>query len=605
MNYGRYVAESVVPVGFDGQADGPFGGRLRTVLTAGIVAIVGIPFVVVAALWLHRGYVTTSDVAMIELRIRDMGRDLPATGVYSRFGYQHPGPAMFYLLWLPYHLLGGSGAALVASMVIWSAVLVSTLLALLGRHLGPVAAGLGAISVLVTVQTLGWKSIIEPWNPHMATLGGLALIGFLLLSLDHSPSAAALVPIVATILVQAHLGAAVFVVIIMGIWIGLPFIDWFRARGREQVVEDRPNLVRGRWIGGVVALLLWAPPILDQVAGAGNLGKIVRASLESDSNEPVTGWAAGLKMTTMSWSIPPWWGTKGVHGPLELLGPIFRIPWLLLAVLALFGIAALRGPRWRRLLSPPIVVAGVVIAMPPTFSNIHGMPWAYLVTWIPGAVVACCAIAIAAAWTGPRPLGPSVHRATFAVLAVATTGLMVTTSVGAIRSPEVPIPKPLEMDARVQPPSALSAERIWNGIKPELPINQGAVLLRSELTFAATELVPGVVVLADRDGVRLMVEPRFSSAIVSDRIADSAPTELLILNDLSAQEALAKYPDQILVTDNPFSEKELSNLRTLWKQVASAAERGDTKGEWFATQEVMSVSRDRRLTVVRKLEPQP
>lgn len=598
------MAESVVPVGVDGQTVENGDDRRSTVITGLIIAMVGVPFVIVAALWLHRGYVTTSDVAMIELRIRDMTHDIPATGVYSRFGYQHPGPAMFYLLWLPYQLLGGTGAALVASMVIWGVALVSTLLALLGRHLGPTAAGLGAISVLVAVQTLGWKSVIEPWNPHMATLGGFALIGFLFLSLKYSSTAAALVPIIATVLVQAHLGAAVFVLTMLAIWIGVPVLAWWRQRGHDVAEGERPNLARGRWIGGVIASVLWLPPILDQVAGAGNLGKIVRASLRHDPNEPVTGWTAGLKMTSMSWSVPPWWGTKGVHGPLELLGPIFRVPWLLLAVVALFALAVVRGRGPERLVHPAIVVGGVVIAIPPTFSNIHGTPWAYLVTWIPGAVIACCGIAVATVWAGSRLDKPSIDRRTTVVLALVTAALMVTTSVGALRTPHTPIPKPLEMDARVQPPSALTTERIWTAMKPKLPTGRGDVLLRSELTFAATEMVPAVVVLADRDDVRLMVESRFSSAIISDRITDSAPTELLILNDLAAEDALAGHPDQILVEDNPFSPKELRELHELWTKAAGLAERGDTKGQWFVNQEIMSVSRDRRLTVVQMIKSQ-
>ncbi|MFP5487294.1 MAG: hypothetical protein ACLGHQ_03180 [Acidimicrobiia bacterium] len=54
---------------------------------------------------------TAGDIALIELRIRDvLSAHPPLTGAYSRYGWDHPGPAFFWLAALPYRLLGGARA---------------------------------------------------------------------------------------------------------------------------------------------------------------------------------------------------------------------------------------------------------------------------------------------------------------------------------------------------------------------------------------------------------------------------------------------------------------------------------------------------------------
>src|SRR5690349_14036789 len=80
--------------------------HLEVILTA----IVTLPFVVAAAMMVvkYRSFAPFADIALIELGIRDVGRHVVLLGVYSRFGWRHPGPMLFYLLAIPYWLTGGS-----------------------------------------------------------------------------------------------------------------------------------------------------------------------------------------------------------------------------------------------------------------------------------------------------------------------------------------------------------------------------------------------------------------------------------------------------------------------------------------------------------------
>ncbi len=72
-----------------------------------------LPIVVVLIQRWGRVYVPVGDQAILDLRIRDVwsfSSDTPLTGPYSRFGWNHPGPAMYYLLAL--FSAGGPSAGL-------------------------------------------------------------------------------------------------------------------------------------------------------------------------------------------------------------------------------------------------------------------------------------------------------------------------------------------------------------------------------------------------------------------------------------------------------------------------------------------------------------
>ena len=73
------------------------------------IALAVIPLVVSAiALVVRVGgdYRPSADQAWIELQIRDIGHRPVLLGPYSRFSWFHPGPLLYYVLWLPYRITG-------------------------------------------------------------------------------------------------------------------------------------------------------------------------------------------------------------------------------------------------------------------------------------------------------------------------------------------------------------------------------------------------------------------------------------------------------------------------------------------------------------------
>jgi hypothetical protein len=166
--------------------------------------------VLVAGLhWLGRDPVLVGDVALLDLRVKDVtAGHLPLVGFYSRFGWNHPGPVLFYVL-APFHALaGGAPWGIILGVLTWSlaAVVMTALLARSRGGLSLVALCLAAqLSVWISV---GGRAVVEPWTPEVAVT---LLVPFLLAMWGLAGGdgfAAVAGGIIGTALVQIHVGYA-------------------------------------------------------------------------------------------------------------------------------------------------------------------------------------------------------------------------------------------------------------------------------------------------------------------------------------------------------------------------------------------------------------
>ena len=76
--------------------------------------------------------------------------------------------------------------------------------------------------------------------------------------------------------------------------------------------------------------------------------------------------------------------------------------------------------------------------------------------------------------------------------------------------------------AQLDLPGASGAERLWKDLSGRLPQRPGSVLLRSDLSFPSMELVPAIVLLADRQGVPIHVESRLAASVTSVAVSCAA-----------------------------------------------------------------------------------
>jgi len=119
------------------------------------------------------------DLAMTELRVRDVGgRHTPLIGLQGRIGPtgSHPGPLSFYLLAPVYRLLGSSAFALqAASATFHAGAAITALLVARRRGDGRIVIGVGIV-LLLLIQGYGLGPLTEPWNPHLPVLWFVAFL---------------------------------------------------------------------------------------------------------------------------------------------------------------------------------------------------------------------------------------------------------------------------------------------------------------------------------------------------------------------------------------------------------------------------------------------
>jgi hypothetical protein len=189
-------------------------GRVRLIVIVTVaVAIAAI------ARTAARAWSPVQDEATMWLRTMDVGSaHTPLIGAFSRFGWHHPGPAL-YFVYAPFvRLLGGSTSGLlVVSLASAGGVVV-----LAARAGARVALLFGLATAILCV---GWGDrLIDPWNPFICVLPfGTFLLASWLVSVGDRVA----VPwacITGSFAAQAHLGAVPPVVLIGAVASGLRMV---------------------------------------------------------------------------------------------------------------------------------------------------------------------------------------------------------------------------------------------------------------------------------------------------------------------------------------------------------------------------------------------
>ncbi len=337
----------------DSAAD-PAADRERAVLV-GIVLLLALPILGFA---LANGpYGPTEDHALLELGVRRVvAGHPPMVGVYSRFGWYHPGPALYYLLAGPYLLLGGSSMALPVGALAVNAACLVTVALLIRRHRGLLAALWALFVCLLYLRQLPGSFLLDSWNPYLPMLPFLvgALLCWAALQGDRWALPAALVILSAC--VQAHVSYAVGAAALLAVTAVL--LVWLHRRRGVQ-----GPTARGWVVGGAATLLVWLPPLWQQLAGRGqgNLSALAADLGGRTSDAPGPGAALRLVGTELS-RLPAF--VLGIRpGPAVGGGPVHWSVQLGLATVAVLALAAVIATRSRDRCGLLLVaVAGTVTA---------------------------------------------------------------------------------------------------------------------------------------------------------------------------------------------------------------------------------------------------
>ena len=240
----------------------PIGSRGHRCLRVALTIVMVAPAIAAVAALAGRRWSPTFDLAIIDLRVRDVfTARTPLTGLYSRPGWNHPGPLLFYgiapLSWLSGHATWATrvgGAMLEAIALVWLAVVTArTSLRLL------LAAGV--VTSFTYLASNQWL-FHEPWNLHVPIPYFVLFVFVAYLAAVGRFRQLVGMSVVGTLLVQTHVGYAPLVFAGFGYVALCTIVD---TRNRRPLPDRWRQVVL---ICVAIWVVTWIAPIAD---GAGSL----------------------------------------------------------------------------------------------------------------------------------------------------------------------------------------------------------------------------------------------------------------------------------------------------------------------------------------------
>ncbi|CAN5543834.1 hypothetical protein BH10ACT2_BH10ACT2_23530 [soil metagenome] len=394
-------------------------------------AALALPFVVALITLATTHWSPVLDLAMTELRVRDvLGRHTPLIGLPGRIGVfpnqgSHPGPLSFYLLAPVYRLLGSTSYALLVSATVINVGAAWLAITLAARRGGRrLIVGVGAV-LMVLCAWFGASVLTQPWNPY------LPLVSFVVVLLatwgvvegDHI----LLVPLVffASLCAQTHVPYLALSVALCGFAFGVVAWRWWQARSINHTQRRSVAVAVG------LGALLWLPVFFDEFRHTPGNITMLRRHFLSPPEQPV-GWGQGLKTVLAHFDV-----THIVIGTIgrssywvDRLDNLADGSWVVGAVVLLVWIAAI-AVSWRlpdrRIFRLHLVTAVAFVVVLASTARIFGKIWYYLTlsNWIVAALaVAATVWTFVAWWEGSGRRRIPVTRLCAAVLVLAAVALV-------------------------------------------------------------------------------------------------------------------------------------------------------------------------------------
>ena len=312
--------------------------------TVAVALIASAPVVRALVRALGDGWQPVADRAIIATRAYDvLSTHMPLVGQYS-FASEvtgHPtyslGPMLYWLLAPAAHI--GSPGSLIVTMAALNAASIAAAVALARRRGGVGLMLATGAAIALMCRSLTAADFYDIWNPAAALFPLLAL-AFVCWSLgcgEHrlAPAAALL----GSYCAQCHDAFAMLAAALL--LAGTAGLALSRTRPFAATRSSRT----WPWLAAAALVLAacWTAPVLDQVAGSGNLGHLLQTV---GSGRPRLGWGVGAHAVARTVGAPPWWLTTvsspwsrklEVHGALgtgTFLTAALLVGWLLAAAAA-------------------------------------------------------------------------------------------------------------------------------------------------------------------------------------------------------------------------------------------------------------------------------
>ncbi|HEX7522163.1 MAG TPA: hypothetical protein VF441_08930 [Acidimicrobiia bacterium] len=499
----------------------------RDPLAALAVLFMATPFVV-AMIWCctQTRWYPSGDRALIELYTRDIGHHAVLLGPYSRFGWHHPGPALYELLVLPYRLTGSNGIGLMLGVVLINAAAAAGI-ALVAYRRGGRTLLIWALIVLgLFLHALGPQQLTDPFNPFPPVL----VLGLLLLLLWSValgdvwmlPWAA----VAATFAVQSHIGSLITIVGLVGL-AGIFLVVQIVATRNDAEQRRRWRRVLPRVIGVTVLLgfVLWLPPIIEQLTHhPGNVTLMREYAARAKPSQPANT-VTDVSLTEIGWITGL---NAGAHVTRSLFTRMSRWPGELTIGVYLVAMIATVVRRRRAQVVLGTLVGGSIGLAVLSISRLDGLPAEYLVRW---ATFVGFGIWVFAGWVVLDALAQVdfVHARRMAGAAVGVGIVAILAVVLSVNSARADPPDPVASNRiRTLTPRVLRAVKAKSA--QPVVIGEGRGLL-------SIDAGSGLALQLEKHGVRVKFEPRQKIAYGARRTDDwqRSRTRITVVTDQDAR----------------------------------------------------------------------
>jgi hypothetical protein len=395
--------------GPDGAPSAPHGDR-RWLVAAALFALVGLPFVVAAVTLRRPQWYPVLDLAMTELRLRDVGaQHTPLIGLPGRIGPSlmeqgsHPGPLSFYLLTPFYRAFGSSSWAMQAGTIVLDLAALGAALGIAARRGGTrLVVAVGCILALLSVG-YGLTALTQPWNPYLPLLWWVV---FLLAVWSVLCDDVAMLPVAVaagSLCAQTHVPYLGLAVGVGSIAVLAAARAWLRAAPGS---DERRRVARWGATALLVGGVLWIPPLVDQaINDPGNLRALQDHLVTPSGSDAPVGVGRGVELALRHLDVAGFVGEARADGTLVdasahtdgslVPGIVLLAVWLAAALVA-------------RRLGPPalvrlhlVVAAGLVFGVV-SISRILGKEWYYLMLWAWGVTAL---LVLSVGWTAAVGIG--------------------------------------------------------------------------------------------------------------------------------------------------------------------------------------------------------
>ncbi|MGQ0805113.1 MAG: hypothetical protein ACT4PI_14780 [Actinomycetota bacterium] len=448
-------------------------------------------------------YHAWGDQALIELQTRDVSRHPVLVGLYSREGWNHFGPALFYLLAVPYHLTGGNSIGLHLGALLINGAAIAGMAVIAKRRGGTPLLLLSLLGTAVLVRTLGPDFLHDPWVPFIAVLP-FGLLVFLAWAMTSGDAWALPVGVgVAVFCMQTHAGYVL---------IALPLVlagaAWLVVGSVRAGQPARTDLRRAGLVAAAVVAVASIPPAIEQLTNSpGNLTEVAEYTNQGDPDEGRQTWADGARVAGDQFTLTPEWVTgadaanpfTGEPAALDTTPvPGLLVPFLLAVIVAI-------RRRWTDAARLGGTVATALVLGVLSITRVIGNLFVYRLRWT--WVLGMLAI-VTVAWVGWKLLSARTAAAERWLAPVALAVLVPVSAVSAVSAARAGIP--YEREATALPPIA-------SDVVDALPERDGEVVVRSD-TFSGNLYAAALVLLLEQRGIDIGVERANEEAFGEHRV---------------------------------------------------------------------------------------